>query len=101
MAVLLGAQDVSRAADLQVAHGDLDTGAQLRKFTDGLQALLCLLLEHLVALIHEKRIGGAVGAAHAPADLVELREPQPVGVMDDDGVGVGNVKSRLDDGGGN
>ena len=33
------------------------------------------------------------------AELVKLREPEPVGLVDDDGVDVGDVQSALDDGG--
>ena len=44
MPVLLCTQYVSRTADLQIPHGNLDAGAKLRKLTDGLQTLLCLFL---------------------------------------------------------
>jgi len=37
--VLFRTEDVSRPADLKVAHGDLDAGAELRKLPDGPQAL--------------------------------------------------------------
>ena len=39
-AVLLAAQQVSGAADLHVAHGDAEAGAQLGELADGLQPLL-------------------------------------------------------------
>ena len=44
MAMLLCAQHISRSPYFQVPHGDLDSGAQLRKFPDCLEALLRLLL---------------------------------------------------------
>jgi len=35
MPVLLGAQQVAGATDLQIAHGDLKAGAELRELADG------------------------------------------------------------------
>ena len=46
------------------------------------------------------RIGAAVGAAHAAAQLVELAEAVAVGAVDEDGVGERNVEAVFDDGGG-
>ena len=40
---------------------------------------------------------GHVGAADATADLVELGEPEHVGALDDERVGLGDVEARLDD----
>ena len=42
--MLLRTQDITRAADLQIAHGNLDAGAQFRKLPDSLQALLRFFL---------------------------------------------------------
>ena len=100
MAVLLRSQDVPRPADLQIPHGDLNAGAQLREFPDGLETLFRLLPQHFVPLVHEERKGGAIGAADAPADLVKLGKAQPVRVMDDHGIGIGDIQPRFDDGGG-
>jgi hypothetical protein len=38
-----------------------------------------------------------VGSAHAPADLVELGEPERVGALDDQGVRLRDVETGLDD----
>ncbi len=43
--------------------------------------------------------GPPAGAADPSPDLVELGEAQPVGVLDDQGVAVGDVHAGLDDGG--
>ena len=97
MTVLFRAQKISGAAQLQIAHRNLDTASQLRKFTDRLQTFF-RLLKQLVAPVHEKRIRSPPGTSDATADLVELRQPQPVGVVDDDRVRIRNVQSRLNDG---
>ena len=40
-----------------------------------------------------------MGAAHAPAQLMQLGQAQLVGAVDDDGVGGGDIDAALDDGG--
>ena len=41
----------------------------------------------------------AGGASYPAAKLVQLAQTEPVGVLDDQGVGVGNVQTGFDDGG--
>ena len=97
VAVLLGAKQVARAADLEVAHGDLEAGAELSEFLHGLQALLRRLRQDLIRLVDEVREGHVVRAADAPAHLVELRQAEMVGVVDNDGIGIGDIEAVLDD----
>ena len=47
--------------------------------------------------IEEVRVREDVRAAHATADLVELREPERVGALDDERVRLRDVDARLDD----
>ena len=54
--MLYSAQKVSRATDLQILHGDLESTAKLRKFLDRLQAFLRHFFEHFIPLIHQKCI---------------------------------------------
>ena len=37
---------------------------------------------------------------HAPAQLIQITEAEPVGAVDDNGVGVRDIDAALDDGGG-
>ena len=37
------------------------------------------------------------GTAHAPPNLMELGQPQPIRVLDDQGVNVGNINACLND----
>ena len=46
------------------------------------------------------RIGAAIGAADAAAELVELAEAVAVGAVDEHGVGERDVEAVFDDGGG-
>ena len=72
MARLLGAEQVARAADLEVAHRDLEARAELRIFADGLEALFCDLGEHLAFAERQIGVGMAARAADAAAQLMEL-----------------------------
>src|SRR4249919_571915 len=96
---LLGAEEVAGAADLEVAHGDLETGAQLRVVCDRREASACLRRQLRGVRVEQVRVRENVRAAHAAADLVELREPEGVGALDDEGVRLRDVDPGLDDGG--
>ena len=100
MTGLFGSQQVAGAADLKIAHGDLEAAAQVGKFPDGFEALFRFFFQDGVAPVHKKCVGGPVGAAYPPPELVKLRQSEVLGVVDDDGVGVGNVQPGLNDGGG-
>ncbi len=96
---LLRAEKIARTAYFKVAHGDLVARAELRKIAYGVQALFRVLIEHLVAPEREVSRCAAGRAADAPAYLVQLRQPQPVRVLDDEGVDVGYVDTGFDNGG--
>src|SRR3989338_6236592 len=76
VAVLLGAEDVARTADLEVLHREVETGPEVAEAFDRLEAPPGLLGEDGV-LRHEKiSERRAVEAADAAAQLVKLREPE-------------------------
>ena len=99
VAVLAVAQQTARAADLQIAHGDAEAGAEGRELPDGGQPFLRDVGEGLVPPEGEVGIGFAAAAAHAAPDLVQLGQTHPVGVFDDEGVAVAHVDAGLDEGG--
>ena len=98
VARLLRAEQVARTTDLEVAHRDLEAGAELRVFADGLEALFRDLGEDFA--LAERQIGVGVPArtADAAAQLMQLREAELVGVLDNEGVDVRDVDAGLDDG---
>ena len=98
VAVLLGAQQVARAADLEVAHGELEARAQLGQLLEHPQPPLGLLVHAPVGRDQKVGVGLLALAAHAAAELVELGQTEAVGPVDDDGVGRGDVQARLHDG---
>ena len=97
MPVLLAAEDIACAANLKVAHRNLKAGAELRKFAYRRQTLLRNLTQNLAACKRKVRVSAAGTAAHASAQLVQLRKSHAVGVVDDQGVRVWHVHARLND----
>ena len=94
---LAGAEQVAGAADLEVAHGDLEARAQLGRLADGLEALVGLFGERAVAGVEQVGVGALARPPDPAPDLVELTEAQQVGPVDDQGVHGGHVDARLDD----
>ena len=90
-------EQVAGAADLEVAHRDLEPGAELGELTDRLQPLVRLLGEHAVGRVQEVRVRALTAAADAAAQLVELREAEQVGTVDDERVHRRHVDAALDD----
>ena len=99
VARLLRAQQIAGAPDLQIPHGDFEAGAEFGKFPDGLQPLFGDVGEDFA--LPEGQIGKGVsaGTAHTAADLMQLGKAQLVGILDDQGVDIGNINTRLNDGG--
>lgn len=65
----------------------------------GGEPVVRLLRERLLRRVQEVRVRALAPAPHAPAELVELGEPEHVGPLQDERVGVGDVQAGLDDGG--
>src|SRR5581483_12510504 len=76
VAGLLVAEQVAGAADLEVAHRDLEAGAELRVVGQRAEALRGLLGQRGVARVEQVRVGALAASADAPADLVELAEAE-------------------------
>ena len=55
---------------------------------------------HHVARQQQDGVGFFPGAAHTAAQLIEIRQAEAVGAVDEDGVGIGDIDAGLDDGGG-
>ncbi len=94
---LLVAEQVAGAADLQVAHRDLEARAELGVVRQRRQPLGRLGRERRRRVIQQVGVGALAAAPHAPADLVELGQAERVGVLDDQRVRLRDVDARLDD----
>ena len=97
---LLRAQNISRAPEFQILHGDPESRTEFSEFPDGPQALLRDLRQSFVPPVHQICVGQTAGSADPAPKLVQLGQAEPVGVQDDHGVHVGDVHAGLDDGGG-
>src|SRR4051794_24826788 len=97
VAGLLVAEEVAGAADLEVAHRDLEAGAELGVVAERAEALRRLLRQRGRARVQEVRVRALATPAHAPADLVELGEPEQVRALDDQRVRLRDVDAGLDD----
>ena len=97
MSVLLRTEEAARPADLKIAHRNLEARAETREFLHRLQTLLRRLTEHLVAPIGEVGECHLCRASDTPAHLIELRETEAVGIVNDDGICIGDVDAVLDD----
>jgi hypothetical protein len=91
--VLLAPEEVALAADAQVRTGDLEAVASAPEDLEALE-------RPLPRLGDEDAVARALAPAHPAAELVELREPEPLGVLDDHYGGVGYVDADLDHRGG-
>ncbi len=97
VAGLLAAEQVAGAADLEVLHGDGHAAAEVGVLGQGGQPLVGGLGERLLLRVEEVGVGPLARTADPAAQLVQLREPEGVGPLDDHRVGVGDVEAGLDD----
>ena len=98
MTGLLAAEQVTRAANLQVLHGQLQARAELVVGRHGLQTLVGNLAEGLVHRVQEVRVGALASTTHASAQLVQLAQAVVLGVVHDERVRVRDVQAGLHDG---
>ena len=99
-AALFGTEDIAGSPDVEVAHGDVEAAADAAEFFDGFEAFLSVVGEAAVGGDEHVAEGFFVAATYATAHLVEVAESEVLGIVDDHGVGVGDVQPVLNDGGG-
>ena len=92
VAALFGAQEVARATNLEVAHGDFEAAAEGGVLPDGGEPFADVGEEPAVAGQEQVGVGLVLVAAHPPAQLVEIAQAEPVGSVNDDGVGGGDSR---------
>ena len=87
-------EDVARAADLQVAQGDLEPGPQLGELLDRLEPLDGVGRDRPVRFEQQVGIGPVLVPADPAAKLVQVGQAVLVGLVDEDRVDVGDVQAR-------
>ena len=80
-------------------HREVEAASQVFEVLNGFKALYGIFCHRVVARRHEVGVGLMVAAPDAASQLMQLRESKHVRAVDEDGVGVGDVNARLDDGG--
>ena len=100
VARLFLAQQIARAANVQVVAGQLEAGAQGVQRLHDLQPLLRRLGQDLVGGQGEVGIAARLAAADAAAQLIELAQAEHIGAVDDQRIDAGHVDARFDDVGG-
>src|SRR2546428_13753629 len=98
MAALGGAENAAGPANLEIPHGNAKTGAKRAVLLDRVNPFARGADRHHFA--RQKQIGVSLvfGATDAAAKLVEIRQAEKVGLVDDDRVRVRNVEPVCDDG---
>ena len=69
---LLAAEQVARAPDVQISHGDLEARAEVREFFDGFQPLAGLLRERAHGRREQVAVGFLVAAPYPTPQLVQV-----------------------------
>ena len=98
MPVLFRAQNIARTADFEVAHGDTEARAELGELADGFQPLLRRLGQTPLRADGEVRIRLPVAPPDAPAQLIELAQPEAIRVKDNQRIRRRHVQAAFDDG---
>ena len=93
------AENAAGSADFQIVQGDLETGPEVGEVADHLDSLPGRPGKAPLSRDKEVGIGPVAGPADPAAELVEVREAEGVGPVDEHRVGVRDVEARFDDGG--
>src|SRR5579875_4161037 len=95
VARLLAPEQVAGSTQFQVVHRQLESAARLNQFAQHFDASFGVARDQMLARHQQVGVSSLLGAAHPPAQLVELGQPEVVGAIDYDSVGVGNIQPRF------
>ena len=99
MAALLIAQQIAGAAQFEILHGYVEARAERGVLRDGGEPVMRLLGHRLGRIVQEVRIRALTSTTDAATQLMQLAQAEAVGMVDDQRVGVGDIKAGFDDGG--
>src|SRR5690606_9226537 len=97
LAALTLAEQLAGAADLEVVRREGEARAELPERLDGLEPLRGIRRQRARGRRDHVRIGLMMRAADAAAQLMQLRQTEPVRAVDDDRVRGRDVDAALDD----
>ncbi len=96
MAALRRAEQIARAADLQVAQRQVEAGTKAAVFLQCRDTLARVFIHMPVLGQQQPRETFLRRTPDAPAELVEIRDPETVGAVHEHGVGARDVETALD-----
>ncbi len=91
LARLFLAEQLARAADFEVLGREGEAGTEFLDRGDRLEPLAGILADGLKLGDEEVGISAMVAAPDAAAELVQLSQPEAIGTVDQDRVGIGHV----------
>ncbi len=97
VAALAFAEHFAGAANFKVVHRQIEAASELLKILDGFEPLFCILRQAAGVGHHQVRIRLVVRATDPAAQLVQLRQPELVGAVNDDRVRGRYVNAGFDD----
>ena len=98
---LLSPEQVASTANLEVFQRHLHAGTKFIVRGNCREAVVRQVGQRLARVIEEVRVGTFTAATNATSNLVQLAQAKALGAIDNQGVGVWNIDSGLDDRGRN
>ena len=83
MAVLLSAQQVTGASQLQIQSGNAEPGAQFAEFPDGRKPAAGDRRQRIIRRNQKIGVSTPIRSADPAAQLIELRKPESIRAIDD------------------
>ena len=99
LAALFRTENVPCPADLQVPDRQFKPGSQVGITPDGRDPFPGIAGEDPAFRQEHVRIRLTGPASHTPPELIKFRQPETVGTVDDNSIGIGNIQPGFDDGG--
>src|SRR5208282_855895 len=96
VAALLSAEKIPRASQFEIEGGDLEACAEVGKFLERGEAAARDGRQFNFRRQEQVGVGATVRPANPSSKLIELRQTQPVGPIDDDRVAQRDVEAVLD-----
>ncbi len=95
---MLGSQDITGTTYFQIPQRYLEAAAQFTELFNCAEPLFGFLTHAVRISVQQIGISLAVGTAHSPPQLIQLRQPESVRIIHYQRVGVRHVKTVFDDG---
>ena len=90
---LFRSKNIPRATYIEISHSDVKTASNIGKFLNGPKSLAGLITQHRKRRSQQITECFTVRPAHAATQLVKIAQPIVVRIIDEDGVGIWNIKT--------